>query len=72
MKKKYEKYINDNSDELFPTSLKEETDYFYENQMYLLEKSMELLNISEEDLENKDEFWIKSKIREFKLKIINS
>lgn len=43
-----------------------------ENKRYMMEEMMSLLGISKDDLHEKDKDWIKSKIREHKLKIINS
>jgi hypothetical protein len=50
---------------------RKELDKHDNNKDYLLKQLMPMLDISDEELKEKDEDWIKSKIRQFKIKMIN-
>lgn len=55
----------------FDFSTIESSDNIHSNRSYLSDELQKILGITNEELSSKDKHWIKSKIRQLKIQIVN-
>lgn len=69
LNKEFYEYLRNNLDENVE---KKSVDHTHNNEKFLSDQFKGLLKISDEDMRDKDKDWLKGKIRQFKIDIINN